>query len=422
MTATIDALADCGAPSRLAAARLMAARRSAARRGAALRPATGRRPRAALAAAALAVATLFALALVAIPGTAAAQALDESRDLPGLAQTAQSSLPTGASAGQADPFAADQALVDYLLNTTTRERPPEALVDSLYDDPANARRPMAIFLSNGEATPEERAHRAVVLARGIIDSPRARTEPDTRDQLVAILLEIASQVVCSTRFVRAEVAEGYVPRLSTFPYDFGGPASQVATGFTLATPLSSMFTGGRPLDHEGLGTGALLFDGISGLDQISLFVPNGRYILILLTAVGGNGEVFRARINGIDHWVAWTPASEWPMGAPLVLSASLQPASIPVGGTAGKLSLPVRVADGTVSIDFDDLPAGLSFASLELVLYDEDVGPDLDEEDCLKWDRAQRAATRPLPEDDDACIAGACPIDDPVDPSPSGAT
>ncbi len=343
--------------------------------------------------------------------------------------------PAAAAAPPGDPFAAEQALVQQLLRSTEGERPPQALVESLYDDPADARRPMAIFLSDGPPAPGERARRAVILARGILDSRRAIAEPETRDALIRILLEVASEVVCSARFVRSDVVEGYVPRLSTHPFDFGGPASQLASGFTLATPLSGMFVGGQPVDLEGLGSGALLFDGIAGIDRIVLRVPNGRYILILLTAVGGQGEVFRVRVNGMDHWIAWTPARDWPLGAPLLVPAGLSPARVPVGGVAGKLSLPLRVADGTASIDFDALPGGLPFASLELVLFDEDVGPDLDEEDCLRWDRAQREAIRALLEDggrdrdppvlpptDGGCIAGACPIDDPDDPSPSGAT
>ena len=189
---------------------------------------------------------------------------------------------------------------------------------------------------------------------------------------------------------------------------------------------------------KGWGSGYKLIDDI--LEELasgrtSLFQPVPALLVWTLTAVGGEGQVFAVRINGVDHWVAWTPASEWPLGAPLVVPAALTPASIPVGGSAGKLSLPVRVPDGMVTIDFDDLPGDLPFASLELVLYDEDVGPDLDEEDCLQWDRAQREAILALLQDGggigdepvippptDGCIGGDCPIDDPVDPSPSGAT
>lgn len=328
---------------------------------------------------------------------------------------------------------ADQELVRYLLDSTAGQEPPTAFVNGLYDDPDNARRPMAEYLAAGDPAPEQRALRAVTLARGIINNRRAYSEPETRDRLIDALLQVASEVVCSAYFVGVEIGEGYVPRASTFPFDFGGPASQVATGYTLVTPQSSLFVGGQPTAREGLGTGALLFDAISGVDRISTFVPNGRYILILLTAVGGSSQTFRMAINGVDHWVVWTPKESWPLGEPLLVSAGMALARAPVGGFAGKLSLPMRVADGVADIDFDGLPADFPIAAIELVLYDKDVGTDPDEEDCLKWDRAQRAAILALltegggtgrdPPDppDDGCLNN-CTTEEPPPSSPDGAT
>jgi hypothetical protein len=346
---------------------------------------------------------------------------------PQLAQTQNAS-----AAG--DPFAADEALVKQLLDSTVGTQPPRSMVEGLYDDPDHAKQPMAEYLSAGDPKPEERAKRAVTLARGIINSRRAITETETRDKLIDTLLEVASEVVCSAYFVGTEIGEGYVPRPSSFPYDFGGPASQLASGYTLITPASSMFSGGRPQAVEGLGTGALLFDAITGIDKIATFVPNGRYILILLTAVGGNYETFRMTVNGVDHWIVWTPASAWPMGQPLLVSAGMQLARTPVGGYAGKLSLPIRVANGIASIDFDALPPAFPIAAMELVLYDADLSTDPDEEDCLRWDRAQRAAILALltegggqghePPDPPTggCLPGDCPVEEPPEGSPSGAT
>lgn len=330
---------------------------------------------------------------------------------------------------------ADPDLVRYLLDTTARAEPPRAFVERLYDDPANAKRPMAEYLADGDPAPEQRALRAVTLARGIINSRRAYTETETRDKLIDLLLEVASEVVCSAYFVESEIGEGYVPRASTFPYDFGGPASQLASGYTLVTPQSSLLVGGQPVAREGLGTGALLFDAVSGVDRIATFVPNGRYILILLTAVGGQHQTFRMTVNGIDHWVVWTPREAWPLGEPLLISAGMSLAKAPVGGTAGKLSLPLRVSGGVADIDFDGLPADFPLAALELVLFDEDVGTDPSEEDCLKWDRAQREAILalltegggtdrepPEPPTGECLSPGDCPVEEPPPQSPDGAT
>ena len=353
---------------------------------------------------------------------------DGATPSPAAQQLAQQS-----ASAVADPFGADQELVRFLLDSTEGTEPPRAFVNGLYDDPDNSKRPMAEYLSVGDPRPEARAQRAVTLARGIINNRRAYSEPETRDKLIDMLLEVASEVVCSAYFVGSEIGEGYTPRPSSFPYDLGGPASQLASGYTLVTPQSSMFVGGQPVAREGLGTGALLFDAISGIDAIATFVPNGRYILILLTAVGGDYQTFRMRVNGNDHWIVWTPLESWPLGQPLLVSAGMPLAKAPVGGYAGKLSLPVRVADGMASIDFEGLPADFPLAAFELVLYDEDVGTDPDEEDCLKWDRAQRAAILALltegggtgrdpPDPPDGECVGECGVDDPDDPSPSGAT
>lgn len=353
---------------------------------------------------------------------------DGATPLPAAQQLAQQS-----ASAVADPFGADQELVRFLLDSTEGTEPPRAFVNGLYDDPDNSKRPMAEYLSVGDPRPEARAQRAVTLARGIINNRRAYSEPETRDKLIDMLLEVASEVVCSAYFVGSEIGEGYTPRPSSFPYDLGGPASQLASGYTLVTPQSSMFVGGQPVAREGLGTGALLFDAISGIDAIATFVPNGRYILILMTAVGGDYQTFRMRVNGNDHWIVWTPLESWPLGQPLLVSAGMALAKAPVGGYAGKLSLPVRVADGMASIDFEGLPADFPLAAFELVLYDADVGTDPDEEDCLKWDRAQRAAILALltegggtgrdpPDPPDGECVGECGVDDPDDPSPSGAT
>jgi len=350
-------------------------------------------------------------------------------------QLAQSA-PASAAAGQpADPYGADPALVEHLLETSLRQEPPAEFVEGLYDDPDNAAAAIARYLTVGAPSPEERAKRAAAIARGIVDSRRAGGEPETRDQLIDTLRRVASETICSAWFVGTEVANGYVPRLSSLPYDFGGPASQLATGFTLVTPQSAMFVGGNPVDREGLGTGALLFDAISGIDQILLFAPNGRYILIVLTAVGGDGEVFMMRVNGEEHWIAWTPAAEWPLGNPMLLASGQQPAATPNGGFAGRLSLPLRVTDGVVSIDFDGLPSSFPIAALQLVLHDEGDEADLNEDDCLRWDKAQQAAIDkivdgrpdrdddpPIDPPDDGCVDGGCPNQDPDDTSPSGAT
>lgn len=352
-------------------------------------------------------------------------------------QVSQAQPAGSAAAGQAtDPYGADRAQVDYLLDATLRREPPAAFVEGLYDAPDAAGDTIARYLTVGEPSPEERAKRAVALARGIVNNRRAGSEPETRDRLIETLRLAASQTICSVWFVGTEIANGYVPRLSSLPYDFGGPASQVASGFTLITAQSSIFAGGNPVDREGLGTGALLFDGISGLDKILLFAPNGRYILIILTAQGGSGEVFMMRVNGEEHWIAWTPAAEWPLGDPLVPASGLQAATTANGGFAGRLSLPVRLADGVLTIDFEELPASFPIAALQLVLHEEGEEADLDEDDCLAWDKAQQAAIDEIltggpgdgddpvidPPDDDGCVDGGCPNENPDDTSPSGAT
>jgi hypothetical protein len=91
-----------------------------------------------------------------------------------------------------------------------------------------------------------------------------------------------------------------------------------------------------------------------------------------------------------------------------------------------------RVAGGEVVVEFDGQPNPMPISGLELKPYDP-LDDELGEDECLLWDAAQRDAVRAYREggggqDDDPevdipddCV-GDCPVDDPEDPSPSGAT
>jgi len=369
----------------------------------------------------LLMAAVSALPLLA--AGAAAQAEGPGLHAAGALQVAQQSA--GASGvGTLTPEA--QSLYEIMQD----EKPPPALVEKLYDDPDNARENMIDFLVSGGTEPEQRARRAAILAAGIIDSRRGHADPELRDRLVNTLLELASEVVCSTRCIGTEIAEGYVPDPSSFAYDFGGPASQVAKGFTLVTPDTQAFQG-SVRDLEGLGTGALLYDGVTGVTRITLNVPNGSYILRLYVPQGGTGQIFEMRINGITHHVYWNARDEWPAGSPLVSQVSGGQPGAPVGGYMCKMVLGTRVPGGEVVLEFDGAPDPFPISGLELRPY-ELARDELDQDDCLLWDQATRDAVRayqegggegeePEIEIPTGCV-GDCPTENPVDPSPSGAT
>jgi hypothetical protein len=245
-------------------------------------------------------------------------------------------------------------------------------------------------------------------------------------------MRLASEVVCSTRCIGTEIAEGYVPPASSFAYDYGGAASQLAKGFTLVTPDSDMFVG-QVRDFEGLGTGALLYDANSGMTRIVLNVPNGSYVLRLFLPQGGTGQIYELRVNGTTHHVTWNDKGQWPAGSPLVSPANQGgTAAPPIGGYTCKMPMGARVAGGEVVVEFDGQPNPMPISGLELKPYDP-LDDELGEDECLLWDAAQRDAVRAYREggggqDDDPevdipgnCV-GDCPVDDPEDPSPSGAT
>jgi hypothetical protein len=339
-------------------------------------------------------------------------------------QMAQAQTAGASGVGTLTPEA--QALYEIMQDN----KPPPALVDQLYDDPDNAREHMIKWLVSGGTSPEERARRAAILAAGIIDSRRGAAEPELRDRLVDTLLDLASEVICSTRCIGTEIAEGYVPDAASFAYDFGGPASQVAKGFTLVTPDSQAFLG-NVRDLEGLGTGALLYDGVTGVTRITFNVPNGSYILRLFVPQGGTGQIFDMRINGMTHHVYWNPQNEWPAGSPLVSQASSQQGGPPISGYMCKMALGTRVAEGEVVLEFDGQPDPFPISGLELKPYDA-ASHELEQDDCLMWDAAARDAVRayqdghgegeePEIEIPQGCV-GDCPNENPVDPSPSGAS
>jgi hypothetical protein len=345
-------------------------------------------------------------------------------EAPGGTQLAQSQSAAASGVGTLSPEA--QSLYEIMQDN----KPPPELVEQLYDDPGNARPLMINYLATGGTSAEERARRAAILAAGIIDSRRGYADPERRDQLIDTLLQLASEVVCSTKCIGTEIAEGYVPPASSFAYDFGGTASQVAQGFTLVTPDSAMFEG-QVRDLEGLGTGALLYDANSGMTRIALNVPNGSYILRLFLPQGGTGEIFELRVNGTTHHVTWNEKSQWPAGSPLVSPASQGLGAPPVGGYACKMPMGARVAGGEVVLEFDGQPSPFPISGLELKPYDP-LDDELGEDDCLLWDAAQRDAIQAYQEgggrDDDpeieipeGCV-GDCPVENPEEPSPAGAT
>lgn len=340
-------------------------------------------------------------------------------------QLAQAQSAAASGVGTLSPQA--QSLYEIMQD----EKPPPALVEQLYDDPDHAREPMIKWLVSGGTSAEERARRAAILAAGIIDSRRGHADPELRDRLINTLLELASEVVCSTKCFGTEIAEGYTPNAASFAYDFGGPASQVARGFTLVTPDSQSFQGAVS-DLEGLGTGALFYDGVTGVTRMTFYVPNGSYILRLFLPQGGGGQIFDMRINGTVHHVVWNAKEDWPAGSPLVspASASTQ-AGPPIAGYGCRMPMGTRVADGQVVLEFDGQPNPFPISGLELTPYDL-ARDDLDQDDCLTWDAAQRDAIRayqqgggegeePEIEIPEGCV-GDCPNENPEEPSPSGAT
>lgn len=340
-------------------------------------------------------------------------------------QVAQAQAAAASGVGTLTPEA--QSLYEIMQDN----KPPPALVEQLYDDPDNARGHMIKWLVSGGTAPEERARRAAILAAGIIDSRRGTADPELRDRLVKTLLDLASEVICSTRCFGTEIAEGYVPDAASFAYDFGGPASQVAKGFTLVTPDSQAFEG-NVRDLEGLGTGALYFDGVTGVTRMTFHVPNGSYVLRLFLPKGGNGEIFVLRVNGTTHHINWNPKEEWPVGSPLVSPASQsgQPGP-PIAGYGCRMPIGTRVADGTVVLEFDGQPDPFPLSGLELKPYDL-ASDELEQDDCLLWDAATRDAVRayqdghgegedPEIEIPEGCV-GDCPNENPEEPSPAGAT
>ena len=293
-----------------------------------------------------------------------------------------------------------QLMVDALVEDSKAVDVPSAVINDIIEHPEQCQKLMADFMVGGNSDSQTRALRAVALARGLHQDGRVSTDPAFQDQLIQCLFRTVALTLCAPRFVASPIEDGYIPAPSTFAYDFGGVASQVAEGFSLVAPQSDALPAGQPVDREGLGTGAILFDGVSGLSDIVVQVPNGRYILILMTAMGGTGEVFQMTVNGVDYLINWAPQPEWPAGSPFVKAAGFRPSSKPVGGLAGVLSLPIQVANGRCSIRFENLPADFPLSAMELRQEDDPTNPLYRGEDCRKLEEATYDAILAVLEDD----------------------
>lgn len=315
------------------------------------------------------------------------------------------SAPLWAQTGGITPASAvapseHQLLVDALVEDSKAIDVPSEVINEIIENPQQCQALMADFMVAGNSDSQARALRAVALARGLHQDARVSTDPALQDQLIQCLFRTVALTLCAPRFVASPIEEGYIPAPSTFAYDFGGVASQVAEGYSLVAPQSDALAPGQPVDREGLGTGAILFDGVSGLANIVVQVPNGRYILFLMTPMGGTGEIFQMTVNSIDYLINWAPQPEWPAGAPLVNGIGLRPSSKPVGGLAGVLALPIQVADGRCSIRFTNLPTDFPLSAMELRQEDDPTNPLYRGEDCRKLEEATYDAILAVLEDD----------------------
>lgn len=102
---------------------------------------------------------------------------------------------------------------------------------------------------------------------------------------------VAQRAVNSPLIFETAVERDFVPPPNTVAFDLGPPDSTVAVGFERVDPESGVLSGKDLTAQSRFGGGALLSDGVSGVEGFTAQVPNGSYRVVLLADTPPEGRV-----------------------------------------------------------------------------------------------------------------------------------
>lgn len=160
---------------------------------------------------------------------------------------------------------------------------PSRVVDAAIDgDGRTANMILGAYLADGNVSSRIRLARALALVRQAAGDRRI----DSRGDLNAMMNRVstvARQALSSPFVVDVTVRGGFVPPPGTLAYDLGPADTPLAAGFETMTAQDTQVTGAYVRSLRVIGTGALLFEGLRGVERLTARLPNGSYRVIVLT-------------------------------------------------------------------------------------------------------------------------------------------
>jgi hypothetical protein len=233
---------------------------------------------------------------------------------------------------------------------------------------------LGTFIANRNAHSRIRLARALALAQQAAGDRRIDSRGDLNAMMNRVSI-VAHQALNSPFVVDVTVRGGFVPPPGTRAYDLGPADTPLAAGFETMTAQDTQVTGAFVRSLRVIGTGALLFEGLRGVERITARLPNGSYRVVVLTGRPTDpalSQPFGAmlRANAETFYIGTTPRfgplpSAWVVEPVLVDAAARrgyaqaaarealrrEPERDPGGGGLG-IAFRTEVVDGTLDLRF----------------------------------------------------------------------
>lgn len=240
------------------------------------------------------------------------------------------------------------------------------------------------YLTEGGTNPSRIAARSRALLSALRDQyPGA--DPTGMVAAVNRVAQIAATGLSTAKILRIAVDRNFRPSGNVRAFKFGPPDMKSRPGFESVTSNDPRVKGAAMTGLRRPGDGGALQTGISGLEQFSVQVPNGRYRLILLTEDTGDPALRTApfgtglRVNGVPIPVQQTLPNDWLQSAALGNNASamLTPGRTAQGEQGGGIVIETVVTDGRLLVSIPPLAARQFKSYISAAILEPADGPSL---------------------------------------------
>ncbi len=289
--------------------------------------------------------------------TAATLGLLAALTLPGAAALAQGAVPA-APAAKAAAAKAPAAKAPAAKAPAELTKMPALVLAGLLTGTPESLLALKQYLAAVASSPDDVARRALDIVQQLKESGIVR-DPALIIAAAERVTQAVSETLSSAKITQLKVDRNFRPPAGVIALDLAPPDARGRAGFRKVLPSDPMLSGQnvqgirRPGNDSGL-----LGDGIAGIENISLSMPNGEYRVTLITQSLGdattNTAPFGQKIigNGQSFDVSQAPPDTWL--PPSVLSnAGLGGFSNVTKEQGGAVTVNFKVRDGMLNLGFD---------------------------------------------------------------------